>query len=80
MATQGLYLVCPCGAPCWPPAVPALQAMDVLLPPLAAVLSRLLVPDLSADFLQDPLFGLRGEKRVRDKFKLQNKMADITLN
>lgn len=42
--------------------VPALQPVDVLLPPAPAVLSRLLVANLSADSLQDPFLGLQRNK------------------
>lgn len=38
--------------------LPALQPVDVLLPPPPAVLSRLLVADLPPDLLQNSLLGL----------------------
>ena len=39
--------------------VPALQPVDVLLPPPPAVLSRLLVADFSPNSLQDSFFSLQ---------------------
>lgn len=40
---------------------PALQPVDVLLPPPPAVLGRLLVADFPPNFLQDSLLGLETE-------------------
>lgn len=42
--------------------VPALQPVDVLLPPPPAVLSRLLVADFSPNSLQNSFLGLKTEQ------------------